>query len=94
MRPALDRLQYLEHHLLGRPTPAEAAQWQVQLLTDPNLAADAQTQVQLYQALREAGRQQLRHELRQIHAHLERTTRRRTWLQTATDHLSHLLGRR
>ncbi|UOQ73104.1 hypothetical protein [Hymenobacter cellulosilyticus] len=93
MRPVLERLQLIEHHLLGCPTAAEAAQWQVQLLTDPDLAADAATQQQLYQALHEAGRQQLRRELELIHSRFERQTRRRSWLQTATEHLRRALKR-
>ncbi|TGE21352.1 hypothetical protein E5K00_13765 [Hymenobacter aquaticus] len=94
MRPALERLRRLEHHLLGRPTAAEAAQWQVQLLTDPELAADADAQRQLYHALREAGRRQLRQELELIHSRFEQTTRRRGWLQAATDHLRRALSGR
>lgn len=93
MRPALDRLQLIEHHLLGRPTPTEAAQWQLLLLTDPELAAAAATQQQLYQALHEAGRRQLRQELELIHSRFERQTRRRGWLHTATEHLRKLLHR-
>ncbi|MCB2378483.1 hypothetical protein LGH70_12860 [Hymenobacter sp. BT635] len=91
MRPALDRLQQIEHHLLGRPSAAAAAQWQVQLLTDPKLAADAQAQRQLYDALRQAGRRQLRQELDRIHERLERQSRRRGWLRAATDGLRRLL---
>ncbi|MCB2406534.1 hypothetical protein [Hymenobacter lucidus] len=93
MRPALERLQLIEHHLLGRPTAAEAAQWRVQLLTDAELAADAATQQQLYQALHEAGRRQLRHELELIHRRFERQTRRRDWLQTTTNHLRRVFSR-
>ena len=63
MRPALERLRQIERHLLGRSSEAEAAQWQLQLLTDPELAADTQAQQQLYDALRDAGRRQLRQEL-------------------------------
>jgi hypothetical protein len=94
MRPALERLLHLENYLLGRPTAADAARWQLQLLTDPELAADADAQRQLYQGLREAGRQQLRRELDLIHARLEHTARRRTWLQVATAGLGRMLGRR
>ncbi|TGE27628.1 hypothetical protein [Hymenobacter metallicola] len=93
MRPALERLRLIERHLLGRPTPVEAAQWQLQLLTDPELAPDAATQQHLYHALHEAGRQQLRQELEQIHRRYERQTRRRGWVQAATDHLRQLLKR-
>lgn len=93
MRPALDRLHQIEQHLLGQPTAAARAQWQVQQLTDPELAADTDAQRQLYEALRQAGRQQLRRELDIIHARLERTTRRRGWLQAAAHQLRQLLGR-
>jgi hypothetical protein len=94
MRPALERLQRIESLLLGQPTAAEAAEWQLQLLTDPELADDAAAQRQLYQVLREAGRKQLRQELNRIHARLERTSRRRTWLQAAADNVRRVLSRR
>ncbi|PJJ52993.1 hypothetical protein [Hymenobacter chitinivorans] len=93
MRPALDQLRLIEHHLLGCPTPAEAAQWQVRLLTDPELATDAMAQRQLYQTLHEAGRRQLRQELELIHSRFERQTRRRGWLHSATENLRRLLGK-
>ena len=70
MRPELDRLQRLELHLLGQPTSAEAARWELELLLDPELQADADAQRAVYRGLRQAGRQQLRRELTAIHAHL------------------------
>jgi hypothetical protein len=92
MRPALERLRRIERHLLGQPTPAEAADWQLQRLLDPELATDAEAQAQLYHALHEAGRRQLRQELEVIHARLHRACRRRTWRQTATDLLRQALS--
>jgi hypothetical protein len=91
MRPALERLQHIEHQLLGQPTAAQVQQWQVQLLTDPELAPDAQAQQQLYQALQQAGRQQLRRELDLIHARFSRAEQRRGWLRAATDKLRQVL---
>ncbi len=70
MRPELRRLQRLEHHLLGHPSPAETAEWELQLLLDPDLRADSEAQQLAYAALRRAGRRQLRHELRAIHHQL------------------------
>ena len=91
MRPALDRLQQIERHLLGGASAPAAAQWQVQLLTDPELAADTEAQRQLYEALRQAGRRQLRQELDLIHAQVIRAERRRAWLQAATRQLRRVL---
>ena len=91
MRPELEHLQWLEHRLLGRPTPSEAAQWHAQLQLDTGLAADADLQQHLYQGLLLAGRQQLRQELKDIHAQLYRP--RRTWLrQTVARMHQALLG--
>ncbi|SHI38320.1 hypothetical protein SAMN02745146_0716 [Hymenobacter daecheongensis DSM 21074] len=91
MRPDLHRLHWIEHHLLGHPTPAEAADWRTQQLVDAELAADTEIQRQLYQGLYQAGRQQLRWELDQIHARLQHSARRRGWLQAATDVLRRTL---
>lgn len=89
MRPELARLQRIEQHLLGPATPDAA--WPLQLLTDPDLAADAGAQQQLYAGLHQAGRQQLRQELRLIHRQLygpgaagwlrHAATNLRTWLR-------------
>ncbi|RTQ46888.1 hypothetical protein EJV47_21190 [Hymenobacter gummosus] len=70
MRPELTRLQLIEQHLLGPATPADASAWQLQTLLDPDLAADAAAQQQLYAGLQLAGRQQLRQELQLIHRQL------------------------
>lgn len=66
MRPELERLQFVEAHVLAGAVPA--AEWQRRALLDPSLEADALAQRQLYCGLRAAGRRQLRHELAQIHA--------------------------
>ncbi|TGD81858.1 hypothetical protein [Hymenobacter wooponensis] len=89
MRPELEHLQRLEHHLLGHPTPTETIQWQVQLQQDPVLAADAELQQHLYHGILLAGRQQLRQELEEIHTQLYRP--RRTWLRHAVARLHQAL---
>ncbi len=70
MRLELARLHRIECHLLGQPQPADAPAWEVQVLLDAELAADAATQQQLYEGLRLAGRRQLRQELATIHHRL------------------------
>ncbi|MBH8570450.1 hypothetical protein KB206_16270 [Microvirga sp. STS02] len=82
MRPELERLQLIEQQILNTPSALPAEDWTVRLLVDGELAADAETQQQLYHGLRLAGRQQLRQELRQIHAQLYggwRAWLRRIW---------------
>ena len=91
MRPALERLRRIEHYLLSPPTAAAAADWRVQKLMDSTLAADTDAQRRLYQALHQAGRQQLRRELDLIHARLHGAARRRGWRQAATEVLRRLL---
>ena len=70
MRPELERLRLIEQQLLNTPTALPAEDWHLRQLLDGELAADAAIQQQLYHSLRLAGRQQLRQELRQIHARL------------------------
>jgi hypothetical protein len=70
MRPELERLHLIEQQLLNGPAALPAEEWQLRELFDGELAADTAAQQQLYRSLRHAGRQQLRHELRQIHARL------------------------
>lgn len=70
MRPELTRLHWIEQHLLGHSAPTEAAAWRLNLLLDPDLAADARAQQALYVGLRAAGRQQLRRELTALHVQL------------------------
>ena len=70
MRPELERLRLIEQQLLNSPAALPAEEWHLRQLFDGELAADAAAQQQLYHGLRRAGRQQLRHELRQIHARL------------------------
>jgi hypothetical protein len=89
MRPELERLQRIEAQLLG-PAPT-AADWPLQLLLDPTLAADAEVQQQLYQGLRQAGRRQLRAELNAIHAQLYAP--RQSWTSTAVAGLRTVLTR-
>lgn len=92
MRPELARLQRIEQHLLGAPTAHEAA-WQLEVLLDPELGADAAAQQQLYAGLRLAGRQQLHQELLQIHRQLYGPTPA-GWLRAAATGLRTLLRRR
>ncbi|WP_324672022.1 hypothetical protein [Hymenobacter sp. GOD-10R] len=91
MRPELERLQRIEHHLLGQPS----ADWHVQELLDADLAADTDLQRQLYQGLYVAGRQQLRSELVAIHRQLYGTKRlgRVAQFQAALSNLSQQLRR-
>jgi len=70
MRPELERLLRIEQQLLNGPAAQPAAEWQLQLLLDPDLQADATAQQRLYAGLRAAGRHQLRGELAAIHARL------------------------
>ena len=82
MRPELERLHLIEQQLLNGPAALPAEDWNVRLLIDGELAADAEAQHQLYHGLRLAGRQQLRQELRLIHARLHggwRAWLRRIW---------------
>lgn len=70
MRPALERLHLIEQQLLNGPAALPPADWQLRQLFDGELTADTEQQQQLYHGLRRAGRQQLRHELRQLHVRL------------------------
>ena len=70
MRPALERLHLIEQQLLNGPAALPPADWQLRQLFDGELAADTGQQQLLYRGLRRAGRQQLRHELGQMHARL------------------------
>ena len=70
MRPELERFLLIEQQLLNHPAALSAGDWQLRQLLDGELAADADLQQQLYAGLRQAGRQQLRQELRAIHARL------------------------
>lgn len=79
MRPELERLHLIEQQLLNGPAALPAGDWHLRQLLDGELAADVQIQQQLYNGLRVAGRQQLRRELRQIHARLY--TGRFAWLR-------------
>ncbi|QKG58066.1 hypothetical protein GKZ68_16420 [Hymenobacter sp. BRD128] len=65
MRPELERLLRIEQQL-----HSPAAEWQLQLLLDADLQADAEAQQRLYAGLRAAGRHQLRRELAALHTRL------------------------
>ena len=82
MRPELERLRLIEQQLLNGPAALPAEDWNLRLLLDGELAADAEAQRQLYHGLRLAGRRQLRQELHQIHTRLYGSWRgwlRRLW---------------
>lgn len=68
MRAELERLQFVEAHVLTGAVPT--AEWAQRAQLDPELEVEAHAQRQLYRGLRAAGRQQLRHELAQIHERL------------------------
>ncbi len=70
MRPELDRLLLIEQQLFNGPAALPPADWDLRRLLDGDLDDDVHAQQQLYQGLRGAGRQQLRRELRAIHARL------------------------
>jgi hypothetical protein len=70
MRSELERLRLIEQQLLQTPAAVPADQWRLRQLFDAELAADADLQQQLYHGLHQAGRQQLKRELRAIHAQL------------------------
>ncbi|WP_210514480.1 hypothetical protein [Hymenobacter terricola] len=70
MRPELERLHLIEQQLLQGPAALPSSSWRLRQLLDGELAADTLAQQRLYHGLRLAGRQQLRHELRLIHARL------------------------
>lgn len=80
MRPELERLRRIEQLLTGTEP---AATWEQELRLDPTLAADAEAQRQLYQALHMAGQRQLRQELNIIHARLY-GRRRAGWFSAVT----------
>ena len=94
MRPELERLQRIEHHLLGT-SPSETPAWAVQELLDPNLRSDTEAQRLVYQSLYITGQRQLRRELEAIHARLYdgREARPGRWLRQATAALRVLLRR-
>ncbi|MGI4869746.1 MAG: hypothetical protein ACRYFX_01060 [Janthinobacterium lividum] len=70
MRPELERLHLIEQQLLNGAAALPAPEWHLRQLLDSELAVDAEAQQQLYYGLRQAGRQQLRRELRLLHKRL------------------------
>ena len=91
MRPELERLRRIEQQLLNGPAARPAAEWQLQLLLDPDLQTDAEAQQRLYEGLGAAGRRQLRSELATIHARLYGPTPG-AWPQRAVAWLRGALG--
>jgi hypothetical protein len=70
MRPQLEEIRLLEDFLNGRLSESQCMEVEVRLLWDRNWQAALANQQTAYQALRLAGRQQLRRELKAIHAQL------------------------
>lgn len=70
MRPELERIQLIEDYLYQRLTPAQTADLEVRLLTEPDLYDELEAQKQVYGLLQTRGRRQLRSELEHIHQRL------------------------
>ena len=70
MRPELEEIQLLEHYLSGRLGEEQEQELEIRLLWDQEWQQQVAQQQLAYRAIREAGRQQLRHELQAIHQKL------------------------
>lgn len=70
MRPELETMKRLEGYLHGTLGEEERVDVEVRLLWDREWQENLSAQQTAYRALREAGRQRLRHQLRAIHARL------------------------
>jgi signal-transduction protein with cAMP-binding, CBS, and nucleotidyltransferase domain len=70
MRPELEEIQLLEHYLSGRLGEEQEQELEIRLLWDQEWQQQVAQQQLAYRAIREAGRQQLRHELQVIHQKL------------------------
>ncbi len=70
MRPALEEIRLLEDFVSDKLSEQQRIDVEVRLLWDQNWQSTLKAQQLAYQALRLAGRQQLRRELRAIHAQL------------------------
>jgi hypothetical protein len=72
MRPELEEIRFLENYLNHHLNEQEHMEAEVRLLWDQEYEKRLVAQRIAYQALQQAGRQQLRRELRTIHARLFR----------------------
>ncbi len=70
MRPALKQIKHLEAFLQGQLHEEEELDVEVRLLWDREWEQQVEQQRLSYAAIREAGRKQLRQELRGIHQRL------------------------
>ncbi|MFD1143164.1 hypothetical protein ACFQ4C_18700 [Larkinella insperata] len=70
MRPELEEVQLLEAYLQGSLSEEQQLEVSVRLLWDQDWQQKLAAQKRAYQALRLAGRQQLRHELDFIYVRL------------------------
>lgn len=70
MRPELEHLQTLDAFLHGRLPAGQTRDLAIRELWDQDWQQQVRQQQLAYQAVREAGRQHLRHELRAIHRKL------------------------
>ena len=70
MRPELEEVKLLENYLYRGLPEEEQMEVEIRLLWDQKYEKRLLAQQVAYQALQQAGRQQLRHELRAIHARL------------------------
>lgn len=70
MRPELEEIQLLENFLGGKLAGENEQEVEIRLLWDREWQQKVAQQQLVYHAIREAGRQQLRHELQAIHQRL------------------------
>jgi anti-sigma factor RsiW len=70
MRPELETMQRLESYLRGSLDEDQRVEVEVRLLWDREWQDNLAAQQTAYRALREAGRQRLRQQLRTIHTRL------------------------
>ena len=70
MRPELEELQLLEHFLGGRLPAEKEQEMEIRLLWDQEWQQQVAQQQLAYHAIRAAGREQLRQEIRAIHQKL------------------------
>jgi hypothetical protein len=70
MRPALEEIKKLEAFISGTLPEESQQETEIRLLWDQELQQKLALQQITYRALREAGREQLRQELKLIHARL------------------------
>lgn len=70
MRPALEEIKILEAFVNGSLPEEESQELEIRLLWDEYFKQKLQLQQLAYRAIQDAGRQQLRQELKAIHTRL------------------------